>query len=89
MITQLNKETLYNTFDANDFSSLSTVIDSMAPSMVEYYLASLCENEEIYLNKRNIQESFSIGEYHLYRDYNEDIYLEFNDDADDSTDSFW
>lgn len=89
MITQLNKEILYNTFDANDFSSLSTVIDSMAPSMVEYYLASLSENEEIYLNKRNIQESFSIGEYHLYRDYNEDIYLEFDDEADDATDSFW
>lgn len=89
MITLLNKETLYNTFDVNDFSSLSSTIDNMAPSMVEYYLASLCENEESYLNRRNIQETFSIGEYHLYRDYSENIYLEFSDGDDDLTQSFW
>jgi hypothetical protein len=89
LITLLNKETLYNTFDAEDFSSLGICIDSMAPSMVEYYLSSLSEPEEIYLNKRNIQESFSIGEYHLYKDYNEDIYLEFSDESEDLTQSFW
>ena len=89
MITLINKETLYNTFDAEDFSSLGTCIDNMAPSMVEYYLASLSESEDIYLNKRNIQESFSIGEYHLYKDYNEDIYLEFSDKSEDLTQSFW
>lgn len=89
MVTLLNKETLYNTFDVTDFTALSFMIDNMAPSMVDYYLASLCQEQEIYFNKRNIQESFSIGEYHLYRDYNEDIYLEFNENEEELTQSFW
>jgi len=80
MVLLLNKNSLYSTFGVNDFNLLEQNIQSMAPSMVEYYLSDLCNgNEDTYLNKRNIQESINIGEYSIYLDYNEDVYLEISD----------
>jgi hypothetical protein len=61
----------------------------MAPSLVEYYLSSLCEYaEDIYFNKREIENSISLGEYNLYKDYNSNIYLEINT-IEQETDSLW
>lgn len=89
MITQINKESLYNSFGVENFINLEGVIDSMAPSLVEYYLSSLCEyNDDIYFNKREIEKSIFIGDYSLYIDYNKNIYLEI-DKQDDETQSFW
>lgn len=65
----------------------------MAPSMVEYYLSDLSNgNDDAYLNKRNIQDTINIGEYSLYLDYDEEVYLEIEDtlSADDyETGSLW
>lgn len=89
MITQINKESLYNSFGVENFNNLEGVIDSMAPSLVEYYLSSLCEyNDDTYFNKREIENSILIGDYSLYIDYNKNIYLEI-DKQDDETQSFW
>ena len=92
MITLLNKTSLYNTFGVNDFNSIEGAIDNMAPSMVEYYLSDLgqyCEN--IYLNKRDIEKSVSIGDYNLYIDYSNNIYLEIDieENSNHETASFW
>ena len=83
MITLLNKNSLYSTFGVEDFISLGNAVNDMAPSMVEYYLSDLCDYSNIndcengfYLNKRNIENHIIIGEYSIYIDYNEDIYLE-------------
>jgi len=97
MITLLNKEILYNTFGVNDFNALGDSINNMAPSMVEYYLSDLCDYSNIndaengfYLNKRNIENSIFIGEYSIYIDYNEDIFLEIEISVDDyETASLW
>ena len=97
MIALLNKETLYNTFGVNDFNALGDSINNMAPSMVEYYLSDLCDYSNIndtgngfYLNKRNIENSIFIGEYSIYIDYNEDIFLEIEISEDDyETASLW
>lgn len=91
MVLLLNKTSLYTTFGVNTFDSLDNAINSMAPSMVEYYLSDLSNgNEDAYLNKRNIQNSLCIGEYSLYIDYDEEVYLEIEDVVEDfETGSLW
>ena len=92
MLLLLNKNSLYSTFGVNDFDSLDDNIHSMAPSMVEYYLSDLSNgNEDAYLNKRNIQNTISIGEYSLYLDYDEEVYLEIESSTEEDfeTASLW
>ncbi len=91
MILLLNKISLYSTFGVNDFNSLDHAINNMAPSMVEYYLSDLSNgNENIYLNKRNIQDSLNIGDFSIYLDYEDEIYLEISDDKEEfETTSLW
>lgn len=97
MITLLNKDSLYNTFGVKDFNSLGDTVNSMAPSMVEYYLSDLCDysavndhESSLYLNKRNIENSILIGEYSIYIDYNQDIYLEVETTEEEfETGSLW
>ena len=92
MITLLNKISLYNTFGVDNFDSIEGAINNMAPSMVEYYLSDLSEySEDIYLNKKDIESSLCIGDYSLYIDYNNNIYLELdnNQSSNQETASFW
>jgi hypothetical protein len=91
MITQLNKNLLFSTFDVQDFRMLENAINNMAPSMVEYYLSDLGScNDESYLNKKEVQTYISIGEYNLYIDYNENIYLEIQNNKESyETASLW
>ena len=92
MITLINKVSLYNTFGVNDFCSIEEAINNMAPSMVEYYLSDLKnDNEDMYLNKKDIENTLYIGDYNLYIDYNDNIYLEFNNNSfsTSQSSSFW
>ena len=92
MITLLDKTSLYNTFGVNSFNSIEEAMNKMAPSMVEYYLTDLSKySEDIYLNKRDIENSLYIGDYSLYIDYNDNIYLEFNNNSfsTSQSSSFW
>lgn len=90
MITLVNKDSLYNIFGVQDFDLLEGAIDNMAPSLVEYYLSSFCDSsDEMYFNKRDVEESISIGDYNLYIDYSENVYLEFNSSDDNYTHGFW
>ena len=93
MITILNNHSLYNIFGVEKFIHLEGAVNSMAPSMVEYYLRDLCEDSDdnIYLNKRDIEHTLEIGEYSLYIDYGDNIYLELENDSSNSqeTASFW
>lgn len=91
MITLLNKNSLYTTFGVENFEALEGAINTMAPSMVEYYLSDLSAyNEEFYLNKRNVEKTINIGEYSLYYDYDENIALEveINEELEE-TGSLW
>ena len=88
MIVSIDKNYLFNIFGVNNFSSLETIIDSMAPSLVEYHLSSFCEDnsDTIYFNKRDVLA----GDYTLYLDYSENLYLELiESDIDEMTQSFW
>ena len=89
MITQVDKDSLFNTFGVKNFELLYSAIDNMAPSLVEYYLSSFTNDDELYFNKRDIEESISIGDYNLYIDYTKNIYLELNSTTEEITQSFW
>lgn len=89
MITQVNKDSLFNIFGVKNFELLHSAIDNMAPSLVEYYLSSLTSDDELYFNKRDIEEAISIGDYSLYIDYSKNIYLELNSTTEEITQSFW
>lgn len=91
MIILLNKISLYNTFGVNTFNELENSINLMAPSMVDYYLSDLCSyEEETYLNKKNIEQSILIDDYSIYCDYDENIYLEVNEETSkNETASLW
>lgn len=93
MTLLLNKTSLFTTFGVDSFSSLDNMVNSMAPSMVEYYLSDLSNgNDDAYLNKRNIQDTINIGEYSLYLDYDDEVYLEIDDaisNDDYETGSLW
>ncbi len=93
MIALLDRSSIYSIFGVDSFCLLEEAIGKMAPSMVEYYLSDFYNNlsESIYLNKSQIENIIHIGDYSLYKDYNENIYLESyskqNDDYE--TASFW
>lgn len=92
MIVSINKDTIFTLFGADNFQSLEKAIDNMAPSLVEYHLANFCSNddESLYFNKRDIENSFCIGEYSLYLDYSKNLYLELDESLiDNSNQSFW
>ena len=91
MISQINPDSLYNLFRIENFGLLENTIDNMSPSLAEYYLSSLIdENEDTYFNKKDIETSISIGNYNLYIDYNNNVYLEeLNKMIDENTQSFW
>ena len=60
--------------------------------MVEYYLSDLSQySEDTYLNKSQIENSVYIGDYNLYIDYSDNVYLELNNENANSleTGSFW
>ncbi len=82
---------MYNIFGVQDFDLLERAIDNMAPSLVEYYLSSFCDStDELYFNKRDVEESISIGDYNLYIDYSKNIYLELiSTSSDDFTQALW
>jgi len=93
MVLHLNSNSLYSTFGVDSFLTLDDAINNMAPSMVEYYLSDLSDgNDDAYLNKRNIQNSINIGEYSIYLDYDDEVYLEIEDTKNEDeyeTGSLW
>ena len=92
MIFLIDKDMLYTTFSINDFNKIEGATNSMAPSMVEYYLNDLINYaQDTYLNKSQVQCSVFIGDYSLYIDYNDNIYLELDNEALNASEasSFW
>jgi len=89
---QLDSNLLFSTFKVTSFTQLEQEIQSIAPSMVEYYLNDLSSstNESVYINKSNIQQTIFLDEYSLYLDYCDSIYLEFIEKEDEyDTQSLW
>ncbi len=88
----LNKQSLFATFGVQTSEALHSALISMAPSMVEYYLSDLnTQSDEEYINKRNIQQTISLDQFHIHFDYDDNIFLEINQCYEDNTmiGSFW
>jgi len=89
---QLDTNLLFQTFKISCFEQLEQEIQTIAPSMVEYYLDDLSSsmNESAYINKSNIQKTIYLDQYSLYLDYEESVYLEIKENKDDyETESLW
>ena len=58
MITQVDKDSLFNIFGVKNFELIHSAIDNMAPSLVEYYLfnhnSRKINNIETLINHPNI-----------------------------------
>ncbi len=92
MIIQIDRNLLFSTFGVECFSQLEQSTQSMAPSMVEYYLSDLAtsNSDSFYLNRSNIQQTIFLDEYSLYLDYNDETYLEFlQKETEYETESLW
>jgi len=92
LIIQLDTNSLFQIFKISCFDELEQEIQSLAPSMVEYYLdeLSLSTTEATYINRSNIQKSIFLDQYSLYLDYWDTIYLEKQEkDNSYETESLW
>lgn len=92
MIIKLDTNLVYSTFSVETFEQVELVSQTMAPSMIEYYLSDLASNNEesSYINKTEIQNTIYLDEYMLYSDYSDNIYLEFVEKSDGyETKSLW
>ncbi|MBL6969894.1 MAG: hypothetical protein ISR68_00680 [Campylobacterales bacterium] len=90
MIISLDKNKLYSTFSVSEFEQLESSFDTLAPSMVEYYLSSLSSNDETFINRSKIQNTIRVDQYTIYLDYDDNTYMEMTVNDDDySTGSLW
>jgi len=92
LIIKLDTNLVYSTFSVEAFKQIELASQTMAPSMIEYYLSDLASNNEesSYINKTEIQNTIYLDEYRLYSDYSDNIYLEFVEKSDDyETESLW
>ncbi|OCL86958.1 hypothetical protein AAX26_01266 [Aliarcobacter thereius] len=78
MIKQIEKNGIFSLFNIDNFIHLEQILDEYSPSLAQYHLENFFSNidEESFLNKREIQNSFNIGDYSIYLDYDDNIYLE-------------
>jgi len=89
---ELDTNLLLQTFKVSCFDNLEQEIQSIAPSMVEYYLDDLSSstNEPAYINRSNIQKTIYLDQYSLYLDYSDTVYLEVTEKDDNyETESLW
>lgn len=78
--SQLDKVNVYMSFGVSlgDFTKLSYTIDTMSPSVVEYFLSSLIVNYDEGSVDINFNEYIQVGDYIIYQSGNGDLYLKSN-----------
>lgn len=81
MIYLIDKYDLLNEFRVNILSEIESKINSLAPSVCEYHFENiiLYSQTHTYLNRNQIEKDFNFGEFKLYIDYEENIFLEKDD----------
>ncbi|MCK9336788.1 MAG: hypothetical protein M0P43_03040 [Arcobacteraceae bacterium] len=78
--SQLDKVNVYMSFGVSigDFSKLSYTIDTMSPSVVEYFLSSLIINYDEGSSNIDFSEYIQVGDYMIYQSCSGDLYLKSN-----------
>jgi hypothetical protein len=83
---------IYSIFNISKFSQLASKILDMPPSICEYHVSNLLNvlDTNVTFNKSNIQDIINLNKYIIYLDYNDKIYLEYeNKDDEYETLSLW
>jgi len=85
---------ILNEFRISSIDNLESHLNIMSPSICEYHLENIILYSDVhsYLNKSQINKEFNFGDFKFYFDYEDNIYLEKNDDIsqdDDLTSSLW
>ena len=79
-------------FNINQFNQLNDAVFNIAPSIIEYDIANLIDTLEsnITFNKSNTQDMINIDKYTIYCDYNDNIFIEYDNKQEDyETQSLW
>jgi len=87
-----NNKELFTLLNITSFDNIQGAINNIAPSLLEYHLEQLIENIEnnIILNKHNVQDTINLDKYTLYIDYSDNLYIEVQIIEDEyATASLW
>jgi len=87
-----NNKELFTLLNITSFDNIQGAINNIAPSLLEYHLEQLIDNIEnnIILNKHNIQDTINLDKYTLYIDYSDNLYIEVQIIEDEyATASLW
>lgn len=79
MISYIEKEDIFSTFNVDSFTSLQSTMELMAPSLLEYHLDTLLSvygDDSIFLNRSNIEQSINTDKYSIYLDYEDKYFFE-------------
>jgi len=71
----LDKTSLFDYFKINDFDEIEFASNMKAPSLMEYELNSFTIDQTT-LDLSNVEKVIHLGYCNIYKDYNNDIYLE-------------
>ncbi len=71
----LDKTSLFDYFKINDFDEIEFASNMKAPSLMEYELNSFTLDQTT-LDLSNVEKVIHLGYCNIYKDYNNDIYLE-------------
>jgi len=84
---------LLNEFRLSSIDMFETHLNSMAPSLCEYHFENIVLYSDIhqYLNKNQIAKEFYFGDFRMYIDYENNIYIEKDDNynSDDDVLELW
>ena len=92
MIYLDNNKELFTLLNITSFDNIQGAINNIAPSLLEYHLEQLIDNIEnnIILNKHNVQDTINLDKYTLYIDYSDNLYIEVQIIEDEyATASLW
>jgi len=87
-----NNKELFTLLNITSFDNIQGAINNIAPSLLEYHLEQLIDNIEnnIILNKHNVQDTINLDKYTLYMDYSDNLYIEVQIIEDEyATASLW
>jgi len=78
MVVNVDKNEIFSLFKINSIDELEEIKYLISPSVYEYHLKSIVDlNEGVFLNKTMVEVSvFLFDNYVIYKDYDDEYYIE-------------
>ncbi len=93
MIYLVDQERLLSAFCVDSFELIEDALYNSPPSMNEYHLNNIIQDidNDIYINKNNIQQTIQLDSYNIFIDYDFNTYIEQlnSNNYDENTQSLW